>query len=564
MKNLYLLLISLLIINHPDIYAQTIPYPVVPDWESAANGHIATGLGLADIDNDGWKDLIVANGNDIQRQHLVVYYNNGDGTFPSSPDWQSDDIDYHGHLSVGDINLDGWVDVAVSVYIGPSGFGDPGKVKVYYNQEGELEGTPSFESYEFYTFSCALGDADGDGDLDLATTGGEPYGSLFDKGKIFINRNGTFSENPEWTTDNDFGSLDVDFGDIDGNGFLDVVFSSEETPNYIFLADDNGNISTSAAWQSSEPSNYINSLDFGLVGSDKTPGVVMTGNSQLGGDGKVRLYDFGSGVPATSSASWSSNPFGYGSGILLADVDLDGILDLIYGGWWLPMKIALGENNGFEMNPSYTSNTSSVVETIQIADLDRDGIQTATETFNINTDGISVIYLEKQLVENIISVSLNGIPVSRSFYCFVINKNWISFKDNLKTGDVIVVEYEYSEDGDIVITNWDSNKGNYIFYNDPTTSVEPGSFISTEEFSIYIAPNPVSDKFTVNYFLPEKALIEIILSDLYGRKAVKTFRKWEQEGKHSVEINTDNLIRGVYNLEFKAGKFTEVGRIVVK
>jgi len=72
------------------------------------------------------------------------------------------------------INLDGWIDVAVSVYIGPDGFGDPGKVKVYYNQEGELEGIPSFESYNFYTFSCALGDADGDGDLDLAATGGEP------------------------------------------------------------------------------------------------------------------------------------------------------------------------------------------------------------------------------------------------------------------------------------------------------------------------------------------------------------------------------------------------------
>ncbi len=108
--------------------------------------------------------------------------------FQHYPDWQSDDIDYHGHLAVGDVNKDGWPDVAVSVYIGPGGFSDPGKVKVYYNQGGELEGTPSFESYEFYTFSCA-------------------------------------------------------FGDMDQNGFLDVVFSCEETPNYIFLANNEGAIS---------------------------------------------------------------------------------------------------------------------------------------------------------------------------------------------------------------------------------------------------------------------------------------------------------------------------------
>ncbi len=69
--------------------SQNIPYPTVPDWESAPNGHIATGLGLADINGDGWKDIIVANGNDIQRQHLVVYYNQGDGNFGQNPDWQS-------------------------------------------------------------------------------------------------------------------------------------------------------------------------------------------------------------------------------------------------------------------------------------------------------------------------------------------------------------------------------------------------------------------------------------------------------------------------------------------
>ncbi|MCD4664382.1 MAG: T9SS type A sorting domain-containing protein [Bacteroidales bacterium] len=547
-----------------NISSQNIPYPVYPDWESTPAGHIATGLGLADINNDGWKDLIVANGNDIQRQHLVVYYNNGDGTFPLIPDWQSNDIDYHGHLAVGDINLDGWMDVAVSVYIGPDGFSDPGKVKVYYNQEGELEGTPSFESYNFYTFSCALGDADGDGDLDLATTGGEPYGGLYDFGKIFINNNGTFSENPEWETSLEFGSLDVDFGDIDENGFLDIIFSSEETHNYIFLADDNGTISTSPSWQSSEPLNYINSLDIGFVGSNKTPGIVMTGNDQLGGDGEVRLYDFSNGVPSSSSASWSSNPFGYGSGILLADVDLDGVLDLIYGGWWLPVKIALGDASGFELNTSYTSSTSSVVEAIQIADLDKDDIQITTESFNIESNGISVIYLEKQLIENIISVNLNGMAVSRSFYCYVPNKNWISFKDNLKNGDEISIEYEFSNDGDMVITNWDSGKGNYIFYNDPATSKQPGELIDQNDLILNIAPNPAKDKIVVSFYLQHNSFFEIEIIDLYGRNTFCSYRNFGNTGYNSTEINLESLDKGVYNLLFKTSEVFEVKKIVIR
>ncbi|MCD4732561.1 MAG: T9SS type A sorting domain-containing protein [Bacteroidales bacterium] len=544
-----------------NVFTQTIPYAVTPGWESTPNGHIATGLCLTDINGDGWKDLVVGNGNDIQRQHLVVYYNNGDGTFPLTPDWESDDIDYHGHVAVGDINLDGWIDVAVSVYLGENGFGDPGKVKVYYNLEGELEGTPSFESYSFYTFSCALGDADGDGDLDLATTNAEPYGAIYDEGNIFLNRNGIFDENPEWISNIPIGSMDVEFADVDQNGFLDVIYISQVTDNFIFLSDNSGIIPSTPSWQSEESSNYMNSIDFGFTGSDKIPGIVMTGNNQLGGDGKVRLYSFDNGVPATSSASWTSNTFGYGSGILLSDVDVDGILDVIYGGWWLPVKIALGNDTGFEMNPSYTSGTNSVVEAIQIADLDRDGIETTTEIINI-TESVSVIYLEKQLIENILSVRINGKNITLAFYCTVPNKNWISFKDNLLPGDEVTVEYEFSHDGEMVITNWDSQIGNYIFYNDPQTSEIKEQRDDTRDISINVFPNPVDDKLTITYFSPSKQLIEIYLTDLLGKKHYHTHREWIKKGVNTIELSTVELSAGVYQIEFKASNYREVRKII--
>ena len=338
--------------------SQHIPYPVFPDWESAPNGHIATGLGLADINGDGWKDIIAANGNDIQRQHLVVYYNQGDGNFALNPDWQSADIDYHGHLAVGDLNKDGWMDVAVSVYIGPTGFNSPGKLKIYFNNEGVLEETPSFESYDFYTFSCAMGDADADGDLDIATTGGEPYNNILDYGKIFYNNNGNFSNQPEWSSSFIFGSMDVDFGDLDQNGKLDLAFATESSPNYLFIADDEGIISNTPAWQSTGNINYMNSLDIGKIGEEEVMGMVMTGNNQLGGDGRVKLYTFEDGIPSESDASWVSNASGYWSGVLLHDVDLDGINDLIYGGWWLPMNIHLGNSESFHSTPDFTSLTN--------------------------------------------------------------------------------------------------------------------------------------------------------------------------------------------------------------
>ncbi len=98
-----------------------VPIERTPYWISGDHQNVTTGSAFADIDNDGWLDFVVANGNDIERQGIAVYYNNGDGTFPSYPNWTSKDIDYHGHLSVGDINHDGWNDCCRIGYMGAFG-----------------------------------------------------------------------------------------------------------------------------------------------------------------------------------------------------------------------------------------------------------------------------------------------------------------------------------------------------------------------------------------------------------------------------------------------------------
>lgn len=217
------------------LQAQVVIFNSTPEWISFAQGHLAIGLGIADINNDGWDDIIAANGNDIQRQAVSVYYNNGDGTFPSTPSWNSSDIDYHGHLSVGDINDDNLPDVAVSIFLGPGGFNEPGGAKVYFNTGNALESLPSYRTADsVFSFSCALGDADGGGDLDLAVAGGQPYnigvGPYQTNGRIYYNQNGILQSLPGWLSQELMGAMDVDFADMDGNGFLDVIFSAHLTP----------------------------------------------------------------------------------------------------------------------------------------------------------------------------------------------------------------------------------------------------------------------------------------------------------------------------------------------
>ena len=66
-------------------------YHTNPDWISD-NPDYSTGAALADLNRDGWLDLIVADGNDMDLGYLNVYYNNGNGGFPTTASWQSDDI----------------------------------------------------------------------------------------------------------------------------------------------------------------------------------------------------------------------------------------------------------------------------------------------------------------------------------------------------------------------------------------------------------------------------------------------------------------------------------------
>lgn len=556
------------------LWGQGSIYNSVPEWISAPNGYYSTGLGIADINQDGWDDIVVANGNDMARQPVVVYYNNGDGTFPTLPSWSSADVDYHGHLAVGDVNGDGFPDVAVSVFLGPGGFSEPGHVKIYFNQGGQLESTPSYRTADsMFTFSVVLGDADGDGDLDLAVAGGQPYnigmGPYSTEGRVYYNQSGNLQTLPGWQSQVVMGALDVDFADFDRNGYLDLVFACHLTPNYIFLADSTGQLHTQPDWQSQDNSYYANSLTVAAVDDNPYPDLMISDNSQLGGQGKFKAYLFTVPPSGQSLPGWYSASGGFGSAVLAEDVTGDGMVDLFAGRWWGAVQLYKGMAGSFGSTPYWSSATNSVIEAYALRDLDQDARLAKQDTVNISSDSVHVLYLSEQAVEKILSVKVNNqVLAGGTDYCTLPGGQWISVRSALQAGDQVVIEYLYSLDRDLVVSNWDSGIGNYLFYNhtNPNGIVHRGNLPETISLTPY--PNPFNRSCTFLLTVPGATVLELSVYDVTGRRVKTLFRGRVLGGAQRVVWNGTNesgaeVGSGVYFYRLSSVNYLASGKLIL-
>ena len=450
----------------------SLPYSATPDFATnpffpgQEGGDFGTGLALADINGDGYKDMVVSSGNDKALQHVAVYLNRKDGSFPSDPDWISSDTGHHGTLAVGDIDGDGDNDVAISVFLGTQLEYEKGGVKVYSNNGGTLTPLPTFTDTGYPSFGCALGDIDGDGDLDLAVACGEPIPEVESfatqecaakaaalrkargvtatdnpqppfkaQNRIYLNQGGGYSTEAGavWLTKDAFVAMAVTFGDVNKDGLMDVIFDS--APVRLYLGKQSTLPDTAVSWVSEDANYYGNGIDFaptihmGLTDADTVPTIAASGNCYMGqGRGGFAVYRFLDPFviqyePRTSLPMWASKYGGWGSAIRLADLNRDGNLDLVTHRWNKPgrnelagtLLVYLGDGATYPDTWDWNSSEqyTSIIEAIDLADLDRKAILTGFYEAPVeDTDwgegqtGQSVFYPGPQIVEEIASVQI--------------------------------------------------------------------------------------------------------------------------------------------------------------
>jgi len=435
-------------------------YPLTPDWVSASP-HYSTGAALLDLNNDNWLDLVVSDGNDMAQGHIRVYLNDGNGYLPTTASWESADVAYNGHLDVADVNGDGWPDVAVS-YLGTGSSLGP-IARLYLNNNGVLSSTPSWTSTIIgNAFGVDFGDMNNDGRPDLAIATGWSYNSYHYHTYVYLNMGGSYGSSPSWQSADQNIYMGVLWVDADDDGWLDLAGIGDGCQTQIYR-NLGGMLETTASWYTTDSANQFGiMLTAGDVTGDGIRDLFATDNTQLGGDGLFKQYTGLSSGFFQTTHSWQY--FGdFGSAVALADVNGDNTLDLATGAWWEYTFLFLNQGTGLPSTPTWTSAYETVVEKIVFGNIGPTFCeQTFTQQF-APSGGRRLFYLPHRQFQGIDMVTCDGVPLSPSQYTSSRDEGWVTI--SIIPMNSVVVTYRYSPSQDMVVTNWDSNIGNYLYYN---------------------------------------------------------------------------------------------------
>ncbi len=512
----------------------------------ATNGHITSGVVTADLDNDGYRDVILTG-------HIgmspLLFKNNGDGTFSEISE-SAGLSEYEAQCfaaACGDVNQDGYLDIYFATYID--------EVQLIYDGTGAVIG---FDHDCFDNF-------------------------------LFIN-------NGDWT----FTEMATEYGLKNGGCALASTFTDfdQDADADLLIANDFGEwITPNALYENIDPNNpfpnisEMTGMDVGVYGMGIATGdydqdqdldyyITNLGrNVLLENQGNHTFLDQTTETGVEDSHVDSLLATGWGTAFM--DVDNDSDLDLFVCNGYVPSALFIDNNpqnrNRLFINNGNINGTGYAFEEtafasglddsgkgrgFSYADYDNDG---DLDMFVVNnnkqttSDPIEKVLLFRNDLDNNhnwLKVKLEGTTSNRdafgsSIKIILADKSWIHDYNGgygshtSQHSSIAHFGLGEHEIVDSLIVTWPGG-GQHVFtdltVNQMICISENGTFTDTEEpisqkevMQLSAFPNPFNNQTQIQFYLPHRDQIKIDIYDAIGRKIESINPKWYEAGKHQIE-----------------------------
>lgn len=307
-------------------------------------------LEVADFDGDSIPDIL-KDSTDLQ-----ILKGNGDGSFQTGVSFAGGVIGVS--VDVGDLDGDGDVDIARRITSDVVIYRNDGSGNFSASQTFSAPGaaaTPAWESIE-------LGDLDGDGDLDIATTDASNV-------YVFINDGSSFSAGGVYAGGND--ATNIAIGDFNNDDQQDLLINNDTDGTVgVFFGNGDGSFRAQQTLATSGTPLDVVAQD---INGDNVDDILVSNASSNGIDVFLSRGDGTFEVATTLSATSGGQPYD----IELSDFNDDGALDIVSG------------NDGDGSISIYIGNTQVVAGLSDIDLKTRESALEALDTLDSALEGLS-------------------------------------------------------------------------------------------------------------------------------------------------------------------------------
>jgi len=321
-------------------------------------------VAVGDINGDGNLDVVTGN---FLSNNITMLLGRENGGFTTAPQFTVESGTAPNSLALGDFNGDGNLDIAVANY-------SSGNISVLLGNGDATFAANSVEIRDGRLLSVAAGDFNGDGNLDI-TAGDHRYNTLV----ILGNGDGNFDD--DIRGHNGGGSArSLATGDFNGDGNLDIA-AAKTVPDQVLvlLGDGDGNFDDFFYGTGEEP----RSLALGDFNED---GDLDIATANGFGDNVSVLLGGGGFFSSATNFRAGDNPFS----VAVGDLDGDGNLDIVTANSDSNnVSVLLGSGDG-DFADAINFEVGSQPRAIAVADLNEDG-KLDLVVANTDSDNVSVL-----------------------------------------------------------------------------------------------------------------------------------------------------------------------------